>query len=271
MRSRLGVALVALLAPAVPAAAGPGPDIRDTRMLSEPAISNDRIAFIYAGDLWTCDLSGGAVRRITADVGLESSPAFSPDGKWIAYSAEFDGNTDVYLVSADGGMPRRLTWHPGKDIAQGFTPDGKYVLLTSPRGVYTSRYTQLFRVPVEGGPEELVPIPNANRAAYSPDGARIAYNPGAPQFQQWKRYRGGAVSEIWIYEPSTRAVEKVPQPQTRTNDAGPMWIGATVYFRSDRDGEFNLYSYEPKSRAIKRLTNHADFPILNASAGGGKI
>src|SRR5215813_11513119 len=145
MKFSSAVVLALSLAPGILRAADAGPDIRDTRMLSEPAISNDRIAFIYAGDLWTCDLSGGGVRRLTADVGLESNPAFSPDGKWIAYSAEFDGNTDVYLVSADGGMPRRLTWHPGPDIAQGFTPDGKYVLLTSPRGVYTSRYTQLFR------------------------------------------------------------------------------------------------------------------------------
>ena len=258
-----------MLAAALAGAAAP--DIRDTRMLTEPAISADRIAFVYAGDLWTCDLSGGAVRRITSDTGIESSPAFSPDGKWIAYSARIDGNTDVYLVPAEGGVPRRLTWHPGADVAQGFTPDGKYVLLTSPRGVYTSRYTQLFRVPVEGGPEELVAIPNANRAAYSPDGTHLAYNPGAPQFQQWKRYRGGAVSEIWIYDPATRAVEKVPQPATRANDAGPMWIGQTVYFRSDRDGEFNLYSFDPKSKAIRRLTSHADFPVLNASAGAGKI
>ena len=256
---------------AAPLAAASGPDIRDTRMLSEPAISSDRIAFIYAGDLWTCDASGGAVRRITADVGLETSPAFSPDGKWIAFSAALDGNTDVYVVPAEGGVPRRLTWHPGADVAAGFTPDGKSVLFTSPRAVYTTRYTQLFRVPVEGGAEEPIAIPNVNRAAYSADGSRIAYNPGAPQFNQWKRYRGGAVSQVWILDPATKAVEKVPQPASRANDAGPMWVGDTVYFRSDRDGEFNLYSYDSKTKAIRRLTNHSDFPVVNASAGAGKI
>jgi tricorn protease len=248
-----------------------GPDIHDTRLLTEPAISADRIAFIYAGDLWTCGLDGGNVRRLTSDPGFESSPAFSPDGKWIAFSAQYEGNTDVYLVSADGGVPKRLTWHPGNDVVQGFTPDGKSVVFTSPRAVYTGRYTQLFSVPVEGGPEQQLAIPNANRAVFSADGRRIAYNPGSPQFLQWKRYRGGAVSQVWLYDVASHAIEKVPQPATRANDAGPMWIGETVYFRSDREGEFNLYSWDAKSKAIKRVTNHSDFPVANASAGGGRI
>jgi tricorn protease len=260
-----------LLVPFFPVAALAGPDIHDTRLLTEPAISADRIAFIYAGDLWTCGLDGGNVRRLTSDVGFESSPAFSPDGKWIAFSAQYEGNTDVYLVSADGGVPKRLTWHPGNDVVQGFTADGKSVVFTSPRAVYTSRYTQLFSVPVEGGPEQQLAIPNANRAVFSADGRRIAYNPGAPQFLQWKRYRGGAVSQVWLYDVASHAIEKVPQPEARANDAGPMWIGDTVYFRSDREGEFNLYSWDAKSKAIKRVTNHSDFPVANASAGGGRI
>src|SRR5437879_2146899 len=260
-----------LLLPFFPSAALAGPDIHDTRLLTEPAISADRIAFIYAGDLWTCGLDGGNVRRLTSDVGFESSPAFSPDGKWIAFSAQYEGNTDVYLVSADGGVPKRLTWHPGNDVVQGFTPDGKSVVFTSPRAVYTGRYTQLFSVPVEGGPEQRLAIPNANRAVFSADGRRIAYNPGSPQFLQWKRYRGGAVSQVWLYDVASHAIEKVPQPATRANDAGPMWIGDTVYFRSDREGEFNLYSWDAKSKSIKRVTNHSDFPVANASAGGGRI
>ena len=156
-------------------------------------------------------------------------------------------------------------------MVQGFTPDGRSVLFTSPRAVVTTRYTQLFTVPVEGGPEQQLPIPNANRAAYSPDGRRIAYNPGAPQFLQWKRYRGGAVSRIWLYDVATHAIEKVPQPESRSNDPGPIWVGETVYFRSDRDGEFNLYSYDSRSKTVRRLTNHSDFPVLNAAAGGGRI
>jgi len=252
-------------------AATADPNIRDTRLLSDPAISAERIAFIYANDLWTCDLDGKNVRRLTSDVGVESSPAFSPDGKWIAFSAQYEGNTDVYVVGSEGGVPKRLTWHPGPDVAQGFTADGKSVLFTSPRTVYTARYTQLYTVPVEGGAEELLPIPHSDRAAYSADGKRIAYNPLGPRFLQWKRYRGGTVSQVWLYDRATHAIEKVPQPASRANDAGPMWVGDTVYFRSDRDGEFNLWSYDTKTKAMKRLTNHTDFPVLNASAGAGKI
>ena len=273
MKSRsilLSCAFVLAAAHPVRAAAA-GPDIHDTRLLSEPAVGARQIAFIYAGDLWTCDLDGKNVKRLTSDVGLESSPAFSPDGNWIAFSAQYEGNTDAYVVSADGGVPRRLTWHPGPDVVQGFTPDGKSVLFTSPRNVFTGRFTQLFTVPLEGGAEERLPIPNANRAAFSPDGKRIAYNPLPPQFLQWKRYRGGAVSRLWIYDVATHAIEKVPQPETRCNDPEPSWIGDTIYFRSDRDGELNVYAYSTKTKTVKRLTNHADFPVLHVAAGAGRI
>ena len=254
-----------------PAAAQAALDVRDTRLVSEPAISADRIAFIYAGDLWTCDRAGRDVRRLTADVGAESSPAFSPDGRSIAFSAQYEGNVDVYVVAAEGGVPRRLTWHPGTDLVQGFTADGSAVLFTSARAVHTTRFRQLFTVPVAGGTEQALPIPNADRAAYSPDGRRIAYNPYGAAYRQWKRYRGGLVSRVWIYDVATHAVVKVPQPDGRANDAAPMWIGDTVYFLSDRDGEFNLYAFDSKDRAVRRLTNHSDFPIVNASAGAGRI
>ena len=189
MRSRAPLALLLLLCSALASAASlpAGPDIRDTRLLSEPAVSADRIAFIYANDLWTCALDGSNVRRLTSDVGVESSPVFSPDGRWIAFSAQYEGNTDVYVVASEGGVPRRLTWHPGPDVANGFTADSRSVLLTSPRNVHTARYTQLFTVPVEGGAEQPLPIPHADRAVYSPDGKRIAYNPLSPRFLQWKR------------------------------------------------------------------------------------
>ncbi|MCA1582599.1 MAG: PDZ domain-containing protein [Acidobacteria bacterium] len=260
-----------LRADGAPVAPAPAVDIRDTRLLSEPAISAERIAFIYAGDLWVCGRDGGNVRRLTSDVGAESSPAFSPDGQSIAFSAQYEGNTDVYLVSAEGGVPRRLTWHPAADIVQGFTADGSAVLFTSPRAVHTLRYRQLFTVPVAGGNDTPLPIPNADRASYSPDGRRIAYNPLGAAYPQWKRYRGGRVSRVWIYDVATHAIEKVPQPAGRSNDAAPMWLGDTVYFLSDRDGEFNLYSWDSRSKAVTRLTTHADFPVLNASAGAGAV
>src|SRR5215472_3356271 len=266
----LAVSSLFALAAASPAA-DPGPSVHDTRLLSEPAISATQIAFIYAGDLWTADLEGHNVKRLTADVGAETNPAFSPDGKWIAFSAQYEGNVDVYVVPSEGGVPRRLTWHPGADVVQGFTPDSKSILFTSPRSVYTNRYTQLFTVPIEGGTEQPLPIPHAYSAAYSPDGRRIAYSPLSPRFLQWKHYRGGTVSQVWIYDVASHAIEKVPQPPSRCNDADPMWLGDTVYFRSDRDGELNLYSYDTKSKAVRRLTNHEDFPVLHASAGGGRV
>ena len=170
-----------------------------------------------------------------------------------------------------GGAPARLTWHPGADTVQGFTPDGRSVLFTSQRATFTTRYAQLFTVPVQGGIEEALPIPNASRATYSPDGLRIAYNPLAARFLQWKQYRGGTASRLWLYSVKGHAVEKIPQPATRANDTDPMWMGDTVYFRSDRAGEFNLFAFDVKSKQVQQLTRHADFPVLTAASGGNRI
>src|SRR5215831_15807868 len=152
-------------------------DINDTRLLAQPAISKDHIAFIYAGDLWVADVDGKNVKRLTADEGTELNPTFSPDGSLIAFTGQYDGNLDVYVVPVTGGVPTRLTWHPGPDVVQGFTPDGSAVLFTSPRAVFAGAYRQLFTVPVKGGIEEPLKLPNAYEATYSPDGSRLAYNP----------------------------------------------------------------------------------------------
>jgi len=249
-----------------------GIDTKDTGLLTQPAIGSTQIAFVYASDLWTADPDGRNARRLTTDIGLEMSPVFSPDGGFIAFSGQYDGNTDVYVVSASGGVPKRLTWHPGADIVQGFTPDGSAVLFTSGRFTFhTGRYTQLFTVPVGGGFPEQLKIPHAFRAVYSPDGTRLAYNPLYDAFTQWKHYRGGTASVIWIFDTKDNSIEKIPQPEGRANDPGPMWIGDKVFFRSDRNGEFNIFSYDTKSKAIKQLTDHKDFPVINASAGGGRI
>jgi len=251
---------------------GQGVDTRDTMLLSQPAISKDRIAFVYDGDLWVANIDGKDVRRLTSDEGIESNPEFSPDGRLIAFSAQYEGNTDVYVIPVEGGVPTRLTWHPGPDIVQDFSPDGSKVLFTSPRAVFTGRYTQLFTVSPKGGlPEEPLQIPYAFKARYSPDGARIAYNPLYEAFTQWKYYRGGTASTISLYRLADNTVEKVPQPEGRCNDADPMWIGDAIYFRSDRNGEFNLFSFDLKSKTIRQLTNHTDFPVVSASAGAGRI
>ncbi len=268
-RAARAVAVLAVLAGIVrPAAAI---DTTDTRLLSQPALSASHLAFIYAGDLYVSDVEGRNVRRLTSDEGIERLPAFSPDGTQIAFSAEYDGNVDVFVVPVTGGVPRRLTWHPGADLVQGFTPDGSSVLFTSPRAVFTTRYTQLFTVPVKGGVEVALPIPNASRASYAPDGSRIAYNPLNPAHLQWKRYRGGSAATITLYDPKTHATDRIAQPATRANDVDPQWLGSMLYFRSDRDGEFNIHHYDPASKQVARLTTHEDFPVLGISAAAGRI
>ena len=269
MKPAVVVTLALVAALAVPIAANV--NVRDTRFLHQPATSGTHVAFVYADDLWVARIDGTDVRRLTTDDGVESNPAFSPDGSLIAFRAQYDGNTAVYTVPAAGGVPARLTWHPGADVVQGFTPDGRRVLFTSPRSVFTNRYSQLFTVPLDGGMPDRLPIPNAASGAYSPDARRMAYNPLAPRFEQWKQYRGGTVSRLWLFDFASQDVEKVPQPATRSNDVDGMWIGGVLYFRSDRAGEFNLFSFTPGAKEVKQLTTHQDFPILEASAGGGKI
>jgi tricorn protease len=266
LRLACGTVLFALLV-AAPALAI---NTADTRLLSQPAISRSNIAFIYAGDVWVAGLDGKDVRRLTSGQGA-SNPAFSPDGTLVAFTAQYDGNADVYVVPVTGGVPTRLTWHPARDTVQGFTPDGTAVVFTSPRAVFSNRYTQLFTVPVKGGFPTQVELPYAFRGAFSPDGRRIAYNPLSDAFLEWKHYRGGTHSTICLYTLATRAIETVPQPPDRPNDVYPMWIGEVVYFVSDRNGEFNLFSYDTRSKLVRQLTDHADFPVLWASAGGGKV
>lgn len=149
----------------------------NTRLLYQPAISKDKIAFIYAEDLWVANKDGSYPRRLTVDEGVESGPVFSPDGKTIAFSAQYDGNRDVYVIPAEGGIPKRLTWHPGPDVVRDFTPDGKSVLFLSGRNSYTNRYAQLFTVNIATGNDVQLPIPNANWASYNDDGSYIAYTP----------------------------------------------------------------------------------------------
>lgn len=259
--------LTLLLAPAMGLSINP----QDTRMLSQPAISATHIAFIYAEDLWVAQADGTQPRRLTVDEGVESSPVFSPDGKLIAFSAQYDGNTDVFIVPVQGGIPIRLTWHPGNDLAKGFTPDGKSVLFTSQRAVFTNRYAQFFTVPITGGYPTALEIPTAWSGTYSPDGRFVAYNPLQDNFRQWKHYRGGTNSTIWIFSLQDKSIVKVPQPQGGSNDAGPVWIGDHIYFRSDRNGEFNIFSYSITSKEVKQLTSFKDFPVVNMAGTNGKL
>jgi tricorn protease len=248
-----------------------GIDPNDTRLMEQPAISQDHIAFIYANDLWVANLDGSMPRRLTISEGIESRPRFSPDGTLIAFSAQYDGNTDVFTVPVEGGIPTRLTWHPSSDLVEGFTPDGKSVLFLSQRNVYTGRYAQLFTVPLTGGfPEQLV-IPNAYHACYSPDGKSMVYTPGADNFREWKNYRGGTMSRLWIFSLDDYSKVEIPKPEGGCNDIDPMWIGDRIYFLSDRNGEFNLFTYHTGTKEIAQLTQHEDFPIINATHHGNRI
>ena len=267
--SWLVLSLTIILLPA--GAAWAEPNIQDTRLLSQPAVSARHVAFIYADSLWVADLDGRNVRRLTSDVAA-MYPVFSPDGATIAFSAQYDGNIDVYVIPVAGGSPTRLTWHPAADIVRGFTPDGRAVLFSSPRHVFTHRYRQLFTVPLGGGMPTQLPIPHAAQACFSPDGQQIAYTPLADAAAQWKHYRGGTHSRIWIFHRDDHRVERDSRSRspaattsTRTGSA------TTIYFRSDRNGEYNLFAYDTNAKTVQQLTEHADFPVVHVGSGGGRL
>ncbi len=245
-------------------------DTADTRLLSTPAITEGKIAFVYAGDIWVADFDGASPRRVTSHPGEERSPFFSPDGKRIAFTASYDGNVDVYVIPAEGGEPVRLTWHPGDDIVRGFTPDGQ-VLFSSQRAVFSRRLAQFFTIGTQGGAAKGLPIPSADKGAIAPDGKYLAYTPLSESWRQWKNYRGGTASRIWILKLDDLSHEEIPKPADGCNDTDPMWVGETVYFLSDRDGEFNLYSYDRNSKRVARCTQHDAFPIASASSGAGMV
>ena len=212
-------------------------------LLQKPTLSKTQIVFAYAGDLWSVAREGGDAARLTSGTGTETDPAFSPDGTRIAFTGEYDGNVDVFVIPAAGGVPKRLTWHPAADRVLGWTPDGKRILFGSARTAY-SRYGEMFSVPVEGGVEEKLPLPSGYEASMSADGQSIAYEPTGKAFQMWKRYRGGRTTRIWLAKLSDSSVTKVPR--TNSNDFNPMWAGDRVYFLSDRNGPATLFYYDVK-------------------------
>jgi tricorn protease len=238
------------------------------QLLQKPTVSRTHIVFVYAGDLWMVNREGGDAARLTTGVGIETDPMFSPDGKWVAFTGEYDGNTDVYVVGSTGGIPRRLTYHPGGDEVAGWVPDGKRILFRSPRKS-TSGYFRFFTVPATGGFPEEVPLPMAKQGSYSPDGSRIAYQPLTQWQPDWKRYRGGQTAPIWIARLSDSSIEKLPRENS--NDFNPMWVESKVYFLSDRDGAVGLYSYDVNSKSINRVVENNGLDIKSASAGPGAI
>jgi len=243
-------------------------------LLRKPTISKTQIAFSYGGDLWIVERSGGEARRLTSDIGIEIDPIFSPDGTWIAFTGEYDGNEDVYVIPAAGGIPKRLTSHPSSDQAVGWTRDGKRILFRSTRDSY-SGFSQLYTVGLSGGLPEALPLPMAVEGSYSPDSSHLAYVPYTNFRESWqfqrglKHYRGGTASPIWIAKLSDSSVEKVERKDS--NDCSPMWVGDKVYFLSDRDGPVSLYVYDTGSKQVKKTLASNGLDIKSASAGPDAI
>ncbi len=237
-------------------------------LMQKPTLSNTQIVFVYAGDLWIVGREGGTAERLTTGTGTETNPMFSPDGSMIAFTGQYDGNVDIFIVAATGGVPRRLTYHPGADQVVGWTPDGKSVLFLSGRNSSMPAPT-FFTIAIDGVSPTPIPLPMGFAASYSPDGSRLAYLPLAPAFAQWKRYRGGRTTKIWLANLADSSVEEVPR--NNSNDFNPMWIENKLYFLSDRNNTITLFSYDTATKRVTQAIVNAGLDIKSATAGPGAI
>jgi tricorn protease len=234
----------------------------------KPALSRDYIVFSFAGDLWRVPRAGGAAVRLTSGAGTETDPAFSPDGQTIAFTGEYDGNVDVYVIPVAGGVPKRLTYHPAPDRVLGWTRDGKRVLFESTRNSY-ARSGQLFTIGLDETLPTELPLPSAEEGSFNSDGSQIAYVPLTHAFNTWKRYRGGQATPIWIARLSDSSIQKLPRKDS--NDFNPMWVGSRIYFLSDRNGPVSLFSYDPAANRVVQEVANDGLDFKSASAGPGAI
>jgi tricorn protease len=232
-------------------------------LVQAPTMSKTQIVFAYGGYLWSVPRAGGKARQLTTG-GHETRPKFSPDGTWIAFTGQYDGNIDAYVMPADGGEPKRLTWHPDPDIAVGWTPDGKKVLISSNREAYAD-FDRLYTIPVEGGVPEVLPMWRGEAASYSPDATRIAYVPNLKWQVAWKRYHGGQTTPVYVLRLSDLQLEKIPRENS--NDDEPVWIGDTVYFLSDRKGSVTIFAYDTKTKNVKQVLDNKGLDVKSLSAG----
>ncbi|MGB5189853.1 S41 family peptidase [Robiginitalea sp.] len=242
---------------------------QQTRLLRQPTLSDSEIVFVYANDLWKSNIAGGMAVRLTSNEGYESNPHFSPDGSMIAFTGEYDGNTDVFVVPAAGGEPKRLTWHPGGDFVQGWSPDGK-IMFRSQREAHPTQTNRLYLIGLEGGQPEALPLPRAAYGEISPDGARIAYTPITSWDPEWRNYRGGQAMPIWIVDMQTMELDRTPQ-KDRERHLDPVWYGGRVYYISERDYAANIWSYDPGSKTEQQHTFHKQFDVKSLDAGPSGI
>ncbi|HET6350415.1 MAG TPA: PDZ domain-containing protein [Candidatus Krumholzibacteria bacterium] len=243
----------------------------DARMLQMPDVSKTTIVFSYAGDLWTVPKEGGQALKLSSPAGPELFPHFSPDGSRIAYTADYDGNMDVYDVATLGGIPTRVTYHGMTDRIIDWYPDGKSLLYASSMYSGRQRYSQFFRVSPDGGMPEVLPVPYGEFGAISPDGKLVAYTPQSRAFRTWKRYRGGWAADIYIFDLAAKTAENITNNDA--NDEFPMWAGRKLYFLSDRgDAErANIWVYDLDSKETRQVTNFTDFDIHFPAIGPDDI
>lgn len=285
MRRSVPLLAVALLA-ALPVAAQDRNERNEgTRLLRYPDVSASDIAFVYGGDLWRVPRTGGVAARLTAHAGQELYPKFSPDGRWIAFSAEYSGTRQVWVMPAAGGEPRQLTWYTdvgplpvrgGTDYrVLDWTPDGRNVLVRMNRVPWDERGGRPYLVPVDGGMETALPVPETGGGSLSPDGTKFAYTPIDADWRGWKRYRGGRAPDVWVYDFGAPAGEFDGPANDRATrvtdfrgmDMNPAWVGDAIYFASDRTGTLNLYRVAPTGGDAAQITQFSDYDVLWPSGG----
>jgi len=253
----------------------------EARLLRFPAIYDNQVVFSYGGDLYTVQATGGTARLLTTHIGYESFPRFSPDGKTIAFTGQYDGNTEVFIMPSEGGVPVRLTYTAtlGRDdmgdrmgpnnIVMGWTPDGKNIIYRSRKQSFNDFKGQLFKVSAEGGLSGELPFSVGGFNCYSPDGTKLAYNRVFREFRTWKYYEGGMADEIWIFDFKTGKTENITDNPHQ--DIIPMWYGSTIFFLSDRDRVMNLFAYDIKTGTTKKVTDFKDYDIKFPSLGNQSV
>jgi tricorn protease len=240
-----------------------------TKLLRFPDNHGDKVVFTYAGDLWTASASGGLAARLTAHTGMELFAKFSPDGKWIAFTGQYDGDEQVYIIPVTGGVPKQLTFYPSRgplparwgydNQVYGWTPDGKSVVFRSLRDYFDNGDSRLYTVSIDGGLPQALPMPNSGAGDFSPDSKQIVYSPLFRDFRTWKRYSGGWAQQLYIFDLKSHAIEKITGDVRCHRD--PMWIGDKIYYSSDKDDTLNLYSYDPRTKATEQLTKSTKWDL----------
>ncbi len=262
--NRVALLVLSVLTLAVPAIAS----AQGTRLLRDPDVGPAHIVFVHANDLWLVARDGGDAIRLTSALGAETDPAFSPDGRWIAFSGQYGGNTDAYVIPATGGQPTRLTWHPGEDVVQGWTPDGRVLFRSGRTGVPT-RLWQFYAVDRDGGMPVAVGAPQAYHGEMSGDGDWLAFQEIGYWDPEWRNYRGGQAQPVSIV--STADLSRTTPPWEGERQMAPVWMDGVVYYLSERDWASNVWSFDPATGAETQLTHHADFDVKSLGAGDGVL